>query len=173
MREEERQAILASLEKGSAELRAALEGVTEEQAARVPGAGKWSILQCVEHVAAAEDHLFSLITASKHSDTPLINEQREVLIATFGANRNNKRESPAAALPRSRFATLHEAVQGFRANRGRTIQFVYENQEDLRSKITTHPLMGTVNCYEVLLLMAVHPARHAQQIVEIKAALAG
>jgi hypothetical protein len=30
-----------------------------------------------------------------------------------------------------------------------------------------------VNCREILALMAVHPARHAKQIEEIKAAMAG
>jgi uncharacterized damage-inducible protein DinB len=166
----ERQAILVSLEKGSTALLNALHGVTEELAVRIPGPGRWSILQCAEHVAVAEDHLFSLITASKRSDTPLINEQREVLIATHGPDRSTRRESPEDAKPTGRFFTLSEAVQHFLASRERTIQFVNRNKEDLRSRITTHPLMGTINCHEVLLLMVVHPARHAKQIEEIKAA---
>jgi hypothetical protein len=29
-----------------------------------------------------------------------------------------------------------------------------------------------VNCYEILLMIVVHPRRHAEQIAEIKAALA-
>lgn len=172
MTENERQEILASLKKGSTALLNALNGVTDEQAVHVPGPGRWSILQCAEHVAVAEDHLFSLITASKRSETPLINEQREVLIATHGPDRTTRRESPKDAKPTGRFSTLSEAVQHFLAGRERTIQFVNENKEDLRSRITTHPLMGTVNCHEVLLLMAVHPARHAKQIEEVKAATA-
>jgi hypothetical protein len=169
MREEERQAILTSLEQGSEALRDALHGVTEELAVRVPAPGRWTILQCAEHVAVAEDHLFSLITASKQTETPLINKRREALILTFGADRSTRRESPEAAKPTGRFSSLSEAIQHFRAGRERTIQFVNANKEDLRSRITLHPLMGTVNCHEILLLMAVHPARHAKQIEEIKA----
>jgi hypothetical protein len=30
--------------------------------------------------------------------------------------------------------------------------------------------MGTLNCHEALLLIAVHPRRHAGQILEIRAA---
>jgi hypothetical protein len=172
MTEHERQAILASMEKGSTALLNALHGVKEELAMRVPGPGRWSVLQCAEHVAVAEDHLFSMITASERSDTPLINEQREVLIATQGPDRTIRRESPEDAKPTGRFSNLSEAVQHFLAGRDRTIQFVNTNNEDLRSRITTHPLMGTINCYEVLLLMAVHPARHAKQIEEIKVAAA-
>jgi len=172
MREEERQALLASLDQGSAALLDALHGVTEELSARVPSAGMWSILQCAEHVAVAEEHLFSLITASKQIETPFINERREALILTFGADRSARRESPEAAKPVGRFPTLSEAVQHFLSNRERTIQFVNTNEEDLRSRIISHSLMGTVNCHEILLLMAVHPARHAKQIEEIKAVTA-
>ena len=168
MSEHEQQAILAYMEQSSTALLNALHGVTEELAVSVPGPGRWSILQCAEHVAVAEDHLFSLITVSKRSDTPPINQQREVLIATRGPDRSTRRESPEDAKPTGRFSTLSEAVQHFLASRAQTIQFVNTNKEDLRSRITTHPLMGTVNCHEVILLMAVHPARHAKQIEEIK-----
>jgi hypothetical protein len=171
MREEERQALLASLEQGSAALLDALHGVTEELAVRVPSAGRWSILQCAEHVAVAEDHLFSMIIASKQTETPRINERREALILTFGADRSARRESPEAAKPTGRFSTLSEAIQHFLSNRERTTQFVQTNNEDLRARIALHPLMGTVNCHENLLLMAVHTARHAKQIEEIRAAI--
>jgi hypothetical protein len=43
---------------------------------------------------------------------------------------------------------------------------------DLRAKLTMHPIAGIVNCYERLLIMAVHPRRHALQIEETKATLA-
>jgi len=62
-------------------------------------------------------------------------------------------------------------LQGFLAARERTIRFVENCNEDLRAQSTTHPILGTVNCYEVLLMIAVHPHRHAKQIAEIKAAL--
>jgi hypothetical protein len=30
-----------------------------------------------------------------------------------------------------------------------------------------HPLLGPANCYEILLIIAIHPHRHVQQIREI------
>jgi hypothetical protein len=39
--------------------------------------------------------------------------------------------------------------------------------QDLRRELTSHPLIGVVNCYEILLMMAVHLHRHARQIEEI------
>ena len=120
----------------------------------------------------AEEYLFSLIEMSKSADKPLNDEQRESRIATRGADRSIKRESPLYALPKGRFSSLHDALQGFLTSRERTIEFVHTNKEDLRTRIAVHPIIGTVNCHEVLLLMAVHPARHALQIGEIKAATA-
>ncbi len=172
MTQNERQEILTSLKKGSAALLDALHSVTESLAERVPALERWSILQCIEHVALGENFLFSLIRTAKLTNAPLINEQHEILIDTRGADRSVRRESPPDALPRGSFSTLHEALQSFLASRERTIRFVSTNVEDLRSRITSHPLLGTVNCHEILLLMAVHPARHAKQIEEIKAAAA-
>ena len=172
MTESERRQIIASLDEGIKALVDTLHEVSEMSAARTPAPERWSILQCGEHVALVEDYLFSLIATSSHSDTPLINAQREVYIATRGADRSNKRDSPPDALPKDNFSTLQEALRGFLTSRERTIQFVNTSKEDLRSRISVHPIIGTVNCHEVLLLMAVHPARHAKQIDEIKAATA-
>jgi hypothetical protein len=80
-------------------------------------------------------------------------------------------EAPPEGCPSGRFSTLSEAVERFLANRERTMQFVRENKEDLRSRIASHPIMGTVNCHEMLLSIAVHSLRHITQIEEAKAAL--
>ena len=51
---------------------------------------------------------------------------------------------------------MRDAVQHFLSARERTSRFVEECGEDLRAKLTSHPIVGTVNCYENLLIMAVH-----------------
>jgi len=172
MTEDERERILAVLEEGSNALLDALHGVSEVQAARVLAAERWSILQCVEHVTLAEQYLFSLIETSKFADKPLIDEQRWLRIDTRGADRSVKRECPSYALPKGGFSSLQEALDEFLASRERTIGFVKTNTDDLRSRIAVHPVLGDVNCQELLLLMAVHPARHAKQIEENKVVLA-
>ena len=75
--------------------------------------------------------------------------------------------------PRGSFPTLADALQALLSGRQRTIQFVKDHAgEDLRCRVTSIPPFGTLNCHEVLLLMAAHLVRHAMQIEEIKAALA-
>jgi len=62
-------------------------------------------------------------------------------------------------------------VESFLTTRQQTVRFVESCGEDLRAKPMTHPLMGAINCHEALLLIAVHPRRHALQIREIRTAL--
>ena len=171
MERHEKERILADLESGRKALLDALTGVTEEVAAGHPAPGKWSVLECVEHLAVSEDYLFSQIEASHSSEVPVVNEKREALIVARGLDRTRTVESPEVGRPAARFSTLAEAVKNFLAARERTIRFVENCEEDLRAKSTWHPIIGTVNCYETLLMIAVHPHRHAKQIAEIKATL--
>jgi hypothetical protein len=154
MTELERQEILASLERGQAAILDALRGVTEEMAVRAPGPEEWSIGECVEHVAVSERYLSSQILASQDSAAPQVNEQREARIAARGTDRTRRVESPAAARPKGRFSTLQAAAQDFVSSRELATQFVRSNGDDLRSKVASHPLFGTVNCSEMLLLLA-------------------
>jgi hypothetical protein len=167
MDKDERERLVADLESGRQTLLDALKGVTEDVAAQIPP-GKWSILECVEHLAVSEDYLFSQITASHSSPVPVVNEKREALIVARGMDRTKPVPSPEVGKPAGRFSTLAEAVESFLASRERTLRFVENCSEDLRSKLTTHPIIGSVNCHETLLMIAVHPKRHSEQIKEIK-----
>jgi hypothetical protein len=171
MEAQEKQKILADLDNGRNALLDALSGITEEVAARTPAPGKWSVIECVEHLAIAEDYLFSQIGASCYSDAAVINRNRDALILSRGVDRTRTVQSPEGGRPTGRFATLREAVQHFLSSRERTVRFVENCSEDLRSKLTSHPIIGPVNCHEALLMMAVHPHRHSKQIEEIKTAL--
>ena len=49
--------------------------------------------------------------------------------------------------------------------------FVRANQEDLRCKVTWHPVLEQVNCHEMLLSIGLHALRQAKQIEGIKGEL--
>lgn len=172
MNQQERQQILASLEQGQTALLQSLDGVTPETATRAPAPERWTILGCVEHIVISEEYLFQQIVSSERAAEPLLNEKREAAIPVRGLDRSRRMESPPPGQPNGRFRTLDEARAQFLAVRARTLQFVREDTGDLRSRITWHPIMGTVNCHEMLLSIAVHALRHVAQIEETKAALA-
>ena len=61
-----------------------------------------------------------------------------------------------------------EALDSFKLDGSRLIEFVNHTQEDLRDHILTIHV-GTFDCYQLILLIGAHTYRHTQQIEEIKA----
>lgn len=167
MEPEEKRELLESLAVGRQALLDAV-GEFPEEAARDASPGRWSVLECVEHVAVAEKYLLARLMEGKAAGDVAIPRQREALIRERAANRSRTVPAPESALPAGRYATLAAALADFLETRQRTIRFVSECQEDLRAKITTHPILGAATCQETLLMMAAHPLRHAKQIAEIR-----
>ena len=82
--------------------------------------------------------------------------------------------APPESQPKGRYATLQEAVAAFDATRAETVLFLEQFGGDLRCWATDHPLFpGPVSCQETVIMMAAHPGRHAEQIVEIREAAEG
>jgi hypothetical protein len=173
MNEEEKRQMMESLQEGRQKLIEALDGVSEQVASASPGPGRWSILECLEHLILAEDRMFGSLKAAHSSAEPVVNRLREKAIRERGHDRTRKVKSPEVAVPTGRYKNLEEARRTFLASRERTMEFVMNCTEDLRAKQTNHPLLGPVNCYETLLLMAAHPLRHSEQIAENRKALNG
>jgi len=173
MNSTERLELLNDLKSGKLAIAKALAGVTEEMASRKPSPEKWSILECMEHLAVAETHMLKKTTEAAKVAEPRINSIREKAIRDRGADRTRRVESPEVAKPLGRFATLEKAAEAFNTARNQAIDFVERCEDDLRARITEHPLIGPVNCYENLLIMAAHPLRHAKQLQEIREAIAG
>jgi hypothetical protein len=171
MQPHENAAILQELAAGREVLLEALRGIPDELAAASPSPGRWSVVECVEHLAISEDFLLAGITGAQRSETPVVNPRREAAIMVRGLDRTTHVISPEVGRPTGRFSTLAEAVASFLATRKRTVRFVETCDEDLRARTMAHPLIGTINCHEALLVMAVHPRRHAVQIREIRTAL--
>jgi hypothetical protein len=165
---DEKREIVKSLRTGLETLMNATCGVSEESAKRKASAGQWSILECMEHIVLAEDHMYGQLASASKADAPVVNRGREALIRKRVADRSHKVEAPDVARPNGKFQTLDEATQHFLVARRRTLEFVENSAVDLRTMMATHPVVGQVNCYEMLLIMSAHPIRHAKQIGEIR-----
>src|SRR5437588_12448039 len=163
--------ILIVLENSRLEFNAASEGVLEEQAQTAPAPGRWSVLDCVEHVTTVEERFLGWLENGKMLDTPRIDPQIEAELAARVRNRATKAEAPEAARPVGRFATLAEAREQFNAARARSVRFATERAGDLYSISADHPRFGSMNGVEFLTIIAGHALRHAEQIRETRAAL--
>src|SRR5215470_12846187 len=157
MKSKERLELSNDLQSGKQALADALAGVSEELARRKPAPEKWSILECMEHLAVAETHMLGKTLAGSAVAEPRINSMREKVIRERGADRTRRVESPEVARPTGRFPTLEKATETFNTSRDQAIRFVETCEDDLRARITEHPVIGSVNSYENLLIMAAHP----------------
>jgi uncharacterized damage-inducible protein DinB len=147
-------------------------GLSDADSRKDPGENRWSILDTVEHLTAAEGSMLRLITETrckKQEGLP----NREQLFLTVLTDRQRKMESPEGGRPRGRFANLAEAAAQFTSSRDKAIQFVQQCEEDLGETQVTHPhpAAGTVSTREMVIIMARHAERHALQIEEIKTIL--
>jgi hypothetical protein len=169
----EREFAIQYLKKTALQVDSSLLNLTPEQMAFKPGTDKWSIAECVLHIAAAEATLWDMLETSLKE--PANAEKREKIKFTDQElikaveDRSHKSKTFAALEPaNSPYKSVKEALKSFKENRRRLIAFVQSTQKDLRSQVLELPL-GTYDAYQFILLISAHSNRHVQQIKEIKA----
>ncbi|MBE9597781.1 DinB family protein [Pedobacter sp. MC2016-24] len=140
-----------------------------------PALEKWSVADCVKHIAAAEKELWVMAQQTlKQSENPEkraeIKFSDENLIKVV-EDRSRKTKTFAALEPaNSPYGTVAEALAGFKADREQLISFVNDTQVNLRNHVLVLPL-GTYDAYQFILLISAHTNRHIQQIEEVKATI--
>ena len=151
----------------------AVKNLSEAQLTYKPAADKWSVEDCVKHIAASENELWKMVEGSLNQ--PANPEKRAGIKVTDAQlvsgveDRSQKRKTFAALEPaNSPYKTLAEALQAFKENRQKLIAFVGSTQADLRNHVLELPL-GTFDSYQFILLISAHSNRHTQQINEVKA----
>jgi len=147
----------------------AIDGLTDTQLQFKPQPDGWSIADCVEHLAVAEDVLFHLVAkGAPNPDGVSLDPAKDGRLSAAVVDRSRKFAAPQLLRPHGHFGSTQEAVAHFRAGRERALAYTRDCNQDLRRIFTPHPLLGEIDCYRCLLLLALHPARHAAQIEEIK-----
>jgi len=167
----DREQILRLMAESDEALAAAVAGVSNEGACKRPEPERWSVLECVEHVILVEDSVFASISVRSTPGAPPAEPRREGQILRGMTNRERKFTSPEHAVPTGHYSSLEEALREFRKRRARTVAYVQQYQEDPRNRTTLHSALGPVSCQEMLLVLALHPARHALQIREARRSL--
>ncbi len=151
----------------------ATKGLSEAQVNFKATPEKWSVKECMYHIAAAEKLLWSMFEGTmkapanpeKRSEIKVTDEK----VVTMIEDRTTKAQAPEPIQPKNTgFNSLTEAVEDFKNSRGNHIKYLKNSTEDLRNHVVQMPF-GYIDCYQFLLFMAAHSNRHTQQMNEVKA----
>lgn len=161
---------VAFLEDGRRDFLDAVRNVPTRLAAVKPSPTAWSVLECIEHVIAVEEHYRSWI-AKGTAVPPRRDSRKEMRLFTTVRSRLTKVDTPEVLWPGGRFQTLPAATAGFAAVRDQSVEFVRERGARLYAIAAKHPYFGAVNGAELIQLIDAHARRHADQIRETYDAL--
>jgi hypothetical protein len=175
MEQNERQLVIDRLNSSRERLGNLTASLTAEQWRFSPGEGRWSIGECVEHVTRVEKRVFGLVEqklAENPEPAKATPEQKakDDEVARLVADRSTPRTAPEPARPTGEWSDASELVDDFEKTRRATTDFTLTTRDNLRNYFIPHGVFGELDCYQWLLLVSVHGARHAEQIEQIKAA---
>lgn len=150
-----------------------VKGLSDAQLAFRSAPDRWSIAECIEHIALTEAGLFQVVQGglqqpaepAKRAEIKVSNEE---IIARL-TNRTGKAQAPEFLKPTGRFGATAAALAAFQQRREASIAYVRETEDDLRNHFAFHPVTGVIDCYQMLILTAAHQMRHTLQIQEILA----
>ncbi|WP_310394649.1 DinB family protein [Hymenobacter sp.] len=170
---EERAAAVALLTQTRADILQSVRGLSAAQLAYRTAPARWSIAECLEHIALAETGIFQMQqTAMQAPADPARRADIKVTdtqVVQRLTNRRGTAQSPEILKPTGRFPTSEAALEFFGAERDKTLAYVRTVSDDLRVHYWQHPATGPIDAYQTLLLLAAHSERHRLQIEEVKA----
>jgi DinB superfamily len=172
--QQERDKALASLQSTHDKFLQSISGLSEKQWKFKPGPDRWSIAEVSEHITIAESGIFGLVQ-QKVMQSPATPEKRasvmgkDDIILKKVPDRSVKAKAPEFLQPTGRFATPQDVVKAFEQARGVTMNYIRTTNDDLRDHFFDHPVLGTMDAYQWILLISAHSERHTEQIEEVKA----
>jgi len=164
---EKAQTLLDSSKKG---VLAATKGLSEAQWNFKPAPDKWSIAECMEHIAASEDFIRGTVEQNVMKAPAAPDRDIAKIDAGIVANvpdRSNKVQAPEPLKPTNRFGSPQAAIKHFIESRAKTEEFL-KSTADLRGHAVDSPVGGKWDAYEFILMIAAHSERHTKQIEEVK-----
>jgi len=148
-----------------------VKGLTPAQLHWKADSTRWSVAQCVEHIALAEGLLMGVVETnlkppadpSKRDSLKFTDQQ----IMNFLTNRSQKFKAPDMLVPNGKFPSYQAALDSFLVRRNRNIEFIKTTQADFREHYWKNEGFGWVDDYQTLLFMVAHSKRHTKQLEEV------
>jgi hypothetical protein len=167
----EKEKALAYLESTKQDVLEATRGLSTAQWNFKSAPDRWSIAECMEHIAAAEDYIRGSVETGVMKAPAVPGRDVAAIDAGIIANvpeRKTKFQAPEAIKPTNRFGSPQAAIDHFVESRATTETFL-KSTTGLRDHVVDSPNGQKWDAYEFILLIAAHSERHTNQIKEIKA----
>lgn len=151
-----------------------VKGLTPEQMAFKAGPDRWSVAECVEHIAATEPMLFGFIEGKVLKTAPASEADRakttgkDTGVMEMVTNRTKKFQAPNEIRPNGRWSGRGELLKAFGDARAKTIAWAETTTEDLRAHVMSGP-SGELDGYQWIMYLSGHTRRHLGQIKEVMA----
>jgi hypothetical protein len=171
---EERESALKSFQTTRDNFLKSIAGLSQKQWTFKPAPDRWSVAEVAEHIAVSESSLSGLVE-QKIMMSPAAPEKREQvkgkdeMILQRVPDRSRKAQAPEFLRPTGRWATEADLTKAFEESRKATMDYIRTTNDGLRDHFFDHPVFGTLDGYQWLLLISSHSARHTAQIEEVKA----
>ncbi len=150
-----------------------VQGLTTEQLNFKPTEDSWSIAECVEHLAIAENAFEGFLKKTvAEGNIPALKDslvfKDEELMGVL-TDRSKKFKTTEPFEPSGKFGSHEETVEAFLKKRNERIEYVKTTTDDLRNRYNQDLPFGTVDGFQVIIFAAGHSERHILQMEEIKA----
>lgn len=152
----------------------AIKGLSEAQLNYKTAADRWSVKECVFHIAGAEKLLWNMFEGAmkaapnpeKRAEIKVKDEELVMMVQ----DRSKKNQAPEPIQPKNTgYKSLAEALADFKSTRYEHIRYMRTSTEDMRNRVVQMPF-GWIDCYQLYLFIAAHSKRHTLQLNEVKAA---
>lgn len=150
-----------------------VEGLSEAQLKFKSAPDKWSVEDCLKHIAVTEGALWQMAEgALKQAANP----EKRVDIKMSDDDVRNKVEDRSTKVKtftpfepqNTTYKTAAEAIAAFKEKRAKLIDYIKHTDEALRNHVVALPF-GSLDAYQMVLFVGAHSNRHMQQINEVKA----
>lgn len=168
----ERRYLTDHLKESRDQFLASFRGLNEEQLNFRSAPDKWSVKDCIMHLALSEQGLWTMAentlkqpaNPEKRSEIKITDEE----LLKMAANRDQKGKAPETLDPAktAKWTTVKDAVNDFKKSRSHLVKYVKTTTEDVRNHVVQFPT-GYMDTYQLMLLIAGHTLRHTEQIKEI------
>jgi uncharacterized damage-inducible protein DinB len=168
----ERESLLKNLTESRERLLRMAQGLSREQLHYRPAPGRWTVAECVEHIATVEGRVLGLIqktleTGPDSSKRSAMEGQDDAMAAGV-AGRVARFQAPEILEPTGRWPD-EQLLKEFEGARQQTRDFAASTRADLRRHFYKHPVFGELDLYQWMLLIAAHCDRHRAQSEEVMA----